>query len=43
MPLIVKKPRDILLFRSGVASTATSLNEVVEQLQAQNKQLQAQL
>jgi uncharacterized protein YaaR (DUF327 family) len=43
MPLIIRKPRDVLLFRSGVASTAHALSETVEQLQEKIKRLENQL
>jgi threonine aldolase len=43
MPLIIRKPRDVLLFRSGVASTARSLSEMVDQLQEQLRTTQEQL
>jgi hypothetical protein len=43
MPLILRRPRDALLFRSGVATTARSLSELVDQLQEKNKKLEEQL
>jgi multidrug resistance efflux pump len=43
MPLIVKRPRDILLYRSGVARTARSLSETVDQLQEQLRAAQQQI
>jgi hypothetical protein len=43
MPLIIKRPRDILMFRSGVAHTARVLNETVEQLQEQLRAAQQQM
>jgi predicted phage tail protein len=43
MALIIKQPRDVLMFRSGVARTARSLSDAVDQLQAQNKELRAQM
>jgi D-alanyl-D-alanine dipeptidase len=42
MSLIVKNSRDRLVFRSGRAPTACSLNGVVEQLQQQLRAAQAQ-
>jgi acetolactate synthase small subunit len=43
MPLIIKKPRDILMFRSSVTRTARALDETVEQLQQQIRELQNQI
>jgi hypothetical protein len=42
MPLIVKNQRDRLVFRSGCASTARSLSELVDQLQEQLRAAHAQ-
>jgi IMP dehydrogenase/GMP reductase len=43
MPLIIRKPRDVLLSRSSVTRTARSLSDTVDQLQGQLRAAQQQI